>query len=204
MDEKNLKDVILEGYKRRLRHFEMEKKVYDIVIAGDSMAAYLNVHHYFKNVNIMNQGIPGDTTEGLFNRIEYIVKVSPKIIFLNIGSNDLVLLHKTPQEIIDSIIKIINHLKQKLSHIKIYVFNVTPVNEMIKNANQLYIFGRKNEDIQEINHLLSLNIPHSMLINIYDHLIDEHNHLKPSLTYDGIHLNDSGYEIYTTRMKEYL
>jgi len=204
MDEKNLKKVIEDGYKRRIRHFELEKKMYDVVIAGDSMAAYLNTHHYFKNISIMNQGIPGDTTEGLLKRFDYVFKVSPKIIFLNIGSNDLVLLHKKPIEIVESIVYLIQCIKSELNDVKIYLFNVTPINETLEYANHLYIFGRKNEDIIEINHLLNKHIPVDILIDIYHEVIDEHHNLKPSLTNDGIHLNDLGYTIYAQLMKTHL
>jgi lysophospholipase L1-like esterase len=204
MDEKNLKKVIEDGYKRRIRHFELEKKMYDIVIAGDSMAAYLNTHHYFKNISIMNQGIPGDTTEGLMKRLDYVFKVSPKKIFLNIGSNDLVLLHKKPIEIVESIISLIQRIKSELKEVKIYLFNVTPVNETVEYANHLYIFGRKNEDIIEINDLLNKRLPVDMLIDIYHEVVDEHEKLKPSLTNDGIHLNDLGYTIYAQLMKTHL
>lgn len=204
MDEKNLKKVIEDGYKRRIRHFELEKKMYDVVIAGDSMAAYLNTHHYFKNISIMNQGIPGDTTEGLLKRLDYIFKVSPKIIFLNIGSNDLVLLHKKPIEIVESIVYLIQCIKSELNDVKIYLFNVTPINENLEYANHLFIFSRKNEDIIEINQLLEKHIPEDMLIDIYHEVIDEYHNLKPSLTNDGIHLNDLGYTIYAQLMKTHL
>lgn len=204
MDEKNLKKVIEDGYKRRIRHFELEKKMYDVVIAGDSMAAYLNTHHYFKNISMMNQGIPGDTTEGLLKRLDYVFKVSPKIIFLNIGSNDLVLLHKRPIEIVESIVYLIQCIKSELNDVKIYLFNVTPINENLEYANHLFIFGRKNEDIIEINQLLEKHIPEDMLIDIYHEVIDEYHNLKPSLTNDGIHLNDLGYTIYAQLMKTHL
>ena len=204
MDENNLIKVIEEGYKRRIRHFECEKKMYDIVIVGDSMAAYLNTHHYFKNISIMNQGIPGDTTEGLSKRLDYVFKVSPKIIFLNIGSNDLVLLHKKPIEIVESIIYLIQRIKSELKEVKIYLFNVTPINETVEYANHLYIFGRKNEDIIEINDLLNKRLPDDMLIDIYHEVVDEHDKLKTSFTNDGIHLNDLGYAIYTQLMKAHL
>lgn len=204
MDEKQLIHLIKEGYQRRIRHFDMEKKTFDIVIAGDSMAAYLSLHHYFPHVSIMNQGIPGDTTKGLMQRIHLIAKVSPKIVFLNIGSNDLVLLHKKPMEIVESIVNIIHLIKQVLNQVHIYLFNITPVNETVKHANHLYIYGRKNEDIIEINRLLSIHIPTHMLIDIHQHVIDEKNQLDASLTHDGIHLNDLGYDIYTKLMNAYI
>lgn len=168
------------------------------------MAAYLNTHHYFKNISIMNQGIPGDTTEGLLKRLDYVFKVSPKIIFLNIGSNDLVLLHKRPIEIVESIVYLIQCIKSELNDVKIYLFNVTPINENLEYANHLFIFGRKNEDIIEINQLLEKHIPEDMLIDIYHEVIDEYHNLKPSLTNDGIHLNDLGYTIYAQLMKTHL
>jgi lysophospholipase L1-like esterase len=81
---------------------------------------------------------------------------------------------------------------------------VTPINENLEYANHLNIFGRKNEDIIEINHLLDKHIPVDILIDIYHEVIDEYHNLKPSLTNDGIHLNDLGYTIYAQLMKTHL
>ncbi len=44
----------------------------------------------FENNSVVNQGIGSDTTEGLVHRVDSIIRRNPKMIFLNIGINDLI------------------------------------------------------------------------------------------------------------------
>jgi lysophospholipase L1-like esterase len=204
MKQDYLFKIIEEGYKRRIKHFEHEKYLYDIVLAGDSLVAYMNTHQLFPDVSIMNQGIPGDTTKGLYERISYILKVKPKKVFINIGSNDLVILKHQPKTIVNDVQKIINELKRMDPHVSIFLFNITPVNANLEISNHSYISNRSNEDIQEINELIEITFSKDMILNIYDKVIDDHKQLAKKYTTDGIHLNDLGYSIYKTLIEEKL
>jgi lysophospholipase L1-like esterase len=202
MKQDHLFRIIEEGYRRRIKHFEHEKYLYDIVLAGDSLVAYMNTHQLFPDVSIMNQGIPGDTTKGLYERISYILKVKPKKVFINIGSNDLVILKHRPNEIVKDIQKIVNELKSMDPYVSIYLFNITPVNANLEISNHAYISSRSNEDIQEINEIINKNFTSDMILNIYDKVIDDHKQLAKKYTTDGIHLNDLGYSIYKALIEE--
>lgn len=196
MIDKDLLSIIEEGYKRRIKHFEMEKKQYDIVLAGDSLIAFMHVNKLFPNLSIMNQGISGDTTKGLHERIKYIVKVTPKKVFINIGSNDLVILKHTPEEVVYAIKNIMQELYKHIENLEVYIFNITPVNPDLKISNHAFIFGRTNQDIDKINELISQEFDKNIIINIHDLVIDKNKKLAEKYTTDGIHFNDSGYEIF--------
>lgn len=202
MDPNHLIKVIDEGYKRRVKHFDLETKTYDIVMIGDSMIAYMNIKKYFPNQSVMNQGIAGDTTEGLLNRLTYVKRVKPKKIIISIGSNDLVLLNKEPIDIAKSIEIIYVKLKEDNPNTNVFLCNITPINDQLEISNKTYIFNRKNEDIDKINKNLENRFSKKIIIDVYSSLIDSNNQLEEAYTTDGIHLNEKGYDIFTTTLKE--
>jgi len=204
MIDKDLLSIIEEGYKRRIKHFEMEKNKYDIVLAGDSLIAFMPVNKLFPNLSIMNQGISGDTTKGLHERIKYIIKVPPKKVFINIGSNDLVILNSRPMMIVQNIMNIVDDIKQENDKIEVFIFTVTPVNPDLKISNQNFIFGRTNEDIRHINELIYQTFDKNIILNIHDLVVDDKMKLAEKYTSDGIHFNDLGYTIYQSLIQNKL
>lgn len=202
MDNKDLIKTIKDGYERRIKHFELEKKTYDCVIVGDSMVAYMHTKKFFPHTSIMNQGIAGDTTQGLSKRLHYIKKVQPKTIFISIGSNDLVLLKSNPDEVAKSIFQCYQNIKTQNPHATIYVFNITPVNDTLETSNHVYISHRNNKDIITINKKLTELLDETVLIDVYHRLVDQNHLLDKQYTQDGIHLNEKGYQLYTNKMME--
>lgn len=204
MIDKDLLSIIEEGYKRRIKHFEMEKNKYDIVLAGDSLIAFMHVNKLFPNLSIMNQGISGDTTKGLHERVKYIIKVAPKRVFINIGSNDLAILNRRPMMIVQNIKNIVDDIKKENDKFEVFIFTVTPVNPDLKISNQSFIFGRTNEDIRHINELIYQTFDKNIILNIHDLVVDEKMKLAEKYTTDGIHFNDLGYTIYQSLIQNKL
>lgn len=204
MERQTLFDIIEEGYKRRIKHFKAENRSYEVVLVGDSMIAFLNTRQFFPQISIMNQGISGDTTQGLYERLEFIYLVKPKKVFINIGSNDLVILKKSPEEIVNSIENITDQIENNLPEAHIFLMNVAPVNANLDISNHEFISGRKNEDIRTINRLLLESSLKDKIINIHDLVVNSNLELDKKYTTDGIHLNEEGYLIYQKLILEKL
>ena len=197
-----LKETILKDYQRRIKLYHENKEIYQVVFAGDSLFGFMNIKKYFKDLKIHNQGIPGDTTVGLLNRIDEIILKQPEIVCISIGSNDLVLLDASIDDIVSRILKIYHQLLSMNPKLKVYVLTITPVLSGHAISNESYIANRKNEDIIKINQALKNHIGPTNIIDPYFDLATKNNTLNINYTTDGIHLNDLGYQIYSDHMKK--
>jgi len=198
-DQTLMKAIIKADYTRRVKTFRalpIEGK--DIMI-GDSMIAYLNLNHVGFS-DWINMGIAGDTTEGVLDRLDAVMRQQPKRVILSIGSNDLVLTDFTLDEIIEHIKKIVEILS---AHSTVYLLTLTPVNERDPKAIQAYIAGRKNQDIFTINQKL-ISIFSTQVIDTCTPLLNHENRLHLDYSKDGIHLNEEGYKNFIKTIKNAL
>lgn len=188
-----IKAIIEADYQRHIKRFDASFETSDILFLGDSMMAYaplkkMNLSH------LINQGIPGDTTIGVIKRLSYVYKAKPKIVFLHIGSNDLVLSNLSKNEIIENIQKIILELKN--NGIFVYLLSITPILSNHQKTNQTYVKKRSNEEIDGLNEKLRILRGVNQYIDVNSALKDDQNQLHEQYTTDGVHLNQSGYDIF--------
>ena len=190
-DQTLMKAIIKADYTRRVKTFRalpIEGK--DIMI-GDSMIAYLNLNHVGFS-DWINMGIAGDTTDGVLDRLDAVIRQRPSKVVLSIGTNDLVLTSYTTDEIINNIKRISDILS---SYAAVYLLTLTPVNERDPKAVHAYIAGRKNKDIFEINEKLKDHFSRQ-LIDTCTPLLNQENRLDLAYSKDGIHLNEEGYKVF--------
>lgn len=203
-----LRQMIAKTSSKVLEKFQVElsKTNYDYLFLGDSMIEYLNLESYFGDINAINRGIAGATTKFINDNIDTIISnINPKTIFLSVGSNDLVLLEATPDETASNVINLIDKLRDLFPNAKINYLSTTPViNEDHKLYKKIYIAGRTNDELKRVNELVFNNKNNSYnFINLFDSVLKD-NYLNEDLTYDGIHLNKNGYEIYTEILKKHM
>lgn len=198
-DQSVMKKIIEEDYMRRVKTFRALPIEDKNVILGDSLVAYLNHRLYHLN-DWVNMGIAGDTTVGVLNRLDAVIRLKPRKVILSIGSNNLVLTDLTIDESIDQILEIVSTL-QEFSDV--YVLSITPVNSKTKLAKELYIAGRTNDDVNQMNQKLKLKLKNHY-IDIASALKDQDGLLREELTTDGIHLNHEGYIIMIEKLSTIL
>jgi acyl-CoA thioesterase-1 len=170
-----------------------EEKV-KIVAMGDSLTAGydLNLDESYPkqlekkllennfNVQIINVGISGETTAGLFERIEFIKKQNPEIILITIGGNDaLRALPVTETE--KNILKIVQSLKEVVDKEKIFLMQIqAPANLGIAYTRQF--------------NSLYQNIVSREKINLVPFVVPEVFTNSNLMQNDGIHPNAEGYK----------
>ena len=197
-----VKALIEKDYQLKIKKFEKDANHYPHILIGDSMAAYLNLHAFGLD-DFMNQGIAGDTTIGVLNRIHLVTDRNPKYVWLNIGSNDIVLTDLTAKQTVDHILDIKQHIESK-THAKVFIFSMTPVLRDHQVSKMIYIGSRDNTQLKQINDVLSSKLSEESYINIYDQFIDSEGNLNVDYTTDGIHLNIKGYTVYVSEIKKRL
>lgn len=199
-------DNYLSHYAERVEQFQSEKKIgkKDIVLLGNSLTE--NGGDWGKRFNrkhVRNRGIIGDNTEGVLNRLQEITQGEPKQLILTIGINDLsqglnlyTLLENTE--------KIITTVQKESPNTKISLQSLLPINE---EKCWYRLMKGKTKTIIAYNAMLrELAEKHQLtFIPAYSLFLEEGtDQLKGSLTRDGLHLNEEGYQIWSEFLKPYL
>ena len=98
----------------------------DIIFIGNSITDGGEWHELFNNPHVKNRGISGDTTQGVFDRLDAIVNGQPAKIFLMIGINNVP--QNEPADTIAAGIRlIVQKIKQVSPETQIYVQSLLPV-----------------------------------------------------------------------------
>ncbi|MBL6649681.1 MAG: GDSL family lipase [Flavobacteriaceae bacterium] len=181
--KKNYKKVI-EEFKEKPLNFN------DIVFLGNSITAEGENWSERLNIpNIKNRGIGGDTTDGVLARLDEIIYFKPKAVFLLIGINDLWNKPQTEssiKKIGNNVHKIANNIYEKSPESNIYVQTVIPVKKEIYK-----------DQIISLNKIIKNNATKSKVytvIDLYSLFVNDSGLIINELTYDGVHLNEKGYD----------
>ncbi|WP_162140103.1 GDSL-type esterase/lipase family protein [Haploplasma axanthum] len=195
-----LEAVMKSDYVRSVKLFEQEKiSERSIVLLGDSIIKYWPFDKFYSNLNIINRGIPGDTSLGVLQRLEQIIKIKPSVVIISVGSNDLVRLDSNINDIAKRIIDIKHTLEREVEDLSAYVVSITPVLRDHVVTNKAYMQTRTNEMINAINNELKNFIE---VIDVSSALKDESGSLKLEYTTDGLHLTNQGYQVYSRIISE--
>lgn len=182
-------------YMQKFSQFKMLDSK-DIVMLGDSITDR-GVWSDLLKEQVSNRGINGDTTYGLYTRINYIG--SPKIVFLMIGINDI-FLNVPTNDIFSNYKKIVETLLKK--NINVYIESVL----YIGNKFDKKIYEVTNNRVQELNTLLSGYASRTMNVTFIDLnlILSKNKILKYEYTNDGIHLLGNAYVLWAEKIEQIL
>lgn len=186
-------------YSERLEHFKTDPiSKEDFVFLGNSITAGTDWSRLLDLPKAKNRGISGDITFGVLDRLSEIITANPRKIFILIGINDIS--KGIPDSLILRNYKRMIHRIREGSKSKIYFYTLLPVNNSMNTTNK---HGGKDAHITWLNNeLKKLAGKRVTVIDLYPHFTDQENRLKESLTYDGLHLNDAGYQEWARILKE--
>ncbi len=176
----------------------LPKKEGKIVMLGNSLTAECEWAELLDNQDIINRGIIGDGTDDILNRLDDVIAMKPKKVFLLVGVNDL--MFHPPQYIIENYEKIVLHVRAGTPKTQLYLEAILPIH------NDLRRTGMKNEDIRTVNEGIKRIAEKEGLIYIDTHtpFTNKEGALKTELSLDGVHLNGEGYLIFKEILKKYV
>ncbi len=174
----------------------------DIVFLGNSITDICEWAELLNNPNIKNRGISGDIAQGVYDRLDPIIKGAPSKIFFMIGIND-VSHDVSADSIVRAIAKVCTKIQTETPETKLYIQSVLPVNP---DFGKFLGATKRGDVVIDINNGLQElckkeEIPY---IDIYSHLVTPTGKLKPELSNDGLHLLANGYLIWKSILKNYL
>lgn len=176
-----------------------------IVFFGDSLTDFFPIHEFFPNHVMYNRGIAADTTSQLLERMDNVIALQPKTLFLQIGTNDLGK-GKKPAYIVKNIQRIVERLQKEVPGIQIYVISLYPISRVRKISSIITCGSRTNKAILKTNALLqetckTLAVP---FINVHPQLTDAKGRFAHAYTVEGLHLSGKGYEVIAAALRPYI
>lgn len=175
-----------------------------IIFLGDSITHRYDLKKYYDNKNIINQGIEGNTTKDVLERLQTgVYDYNVKKVILLIGTNDI----GNQEDPIENIKLIINKIKSHDNSIEIIVESIYPINNTKNSKIKKDVVGtRNNEKIKETNKKIKeickeKNITY---VNVYEELTDKNGNLKLEYTVEGLHISDEGYKKITNVLSKYV
>lgn len=174
----------------------------DIVFIGNSITNGAEWNELFPRKRVKNRGISGDTSEGVYDRLDPVVKGKPAKIFILIGINDISRGIEV-ETIVQNMKRIVEKIQTELPKTKIYIQSILPVNPdfgMFKGHQKPQLIKEINQQYQNIAKEYKVNY-----INLYPHFLEEGtDRMNEKYTNDGLHLLGEGYLLWSEIIKQYL
>lgn len=162
------------------------------VMVGDSITEGA-ANHPSLFPGIFNRGISGDTTIGVVHRLPQLLSEKPGHVILLIGTNNLGWGTKQAiSRIVPDLVGIVNAVKA--SGASVTLQTILPVNRafpLAAHRDPAHIIAQ-NIAIMNIGKVLGCRV-----VDLFSSFVDNQGALKPALTFDGLHINDDGYRLWS-------
>lgn len=189
-------------YVKRVEYFsKLPVQKNPVVFLGNSITEVGQWQEVTAIPNVINRGISGDNSFGVFHRLDAILALKPKKIFLLIGVNDIK--RGTPLAIIaNNYERIIKKVTRESPGTRLYLQSVLPVCEPMLAS--IYDNIRNNKIISLNVMLKELAEKHRLpYVDLYHNLfMDENGQLIKTLSTDGLHLQPEAYILWAAYLKQ--
>lgn len=175
------------------------------VLAGDSIALWFPPELLPPETTWLNQGISGETTEGLYKRLKLLDDTNPDAIFIIIGINDLIRGFED-NAILDNYWQIIRDIRQHHPNTEIVVQSILPhSSENATWEGRDRLLEIPNDRIRELNRELEqlATAEGAKYLHLFPLFTDDEGNLDLDFTTDGLHLNERGYLVWRSALQLY-
>ena len=186
-------------YHAKTSIYPLYTKERKIVMLGSSLTDNANWDELLDRSDIANRGIGGDVSEGMLERMNYVINVKPQICFIESGINDIAK-GFSDEIILENLNSIIDILEEN---------NIIPVLNtvsFITSESESKRRVSRNKNIKRLNDKI-IHLAQEKNISIIDlnTYISKNNALMPEFAIDDrIHLSDLTYEIWTAEIQRIL
>lgn len=189
-----------------------------IVFVGSSLMEIFPIEKFQakKELNlplhIYNRGVRATTTEDLLEFLGTLIfDLNPSKIFMNIGTNDIGF-GFSEDKTLANYQAILNKIKEKLPNAEVYVMKFYPINVVDEFTDPRsgekgrFSDQRTNENLAEMSDKIGQLAKKAgyQYIDAKAHLADSTGNLRKELSFDGVHMLPTGYEIVLDNLMPYL
>ena len=160
-----------------------------VVFLGDSITDFCDLGHYYPGLNAVNEGISGQTTGEILDRMERSVYArEPDAVVVLAGINDLFLGYGRDQ-VLQNLLAIVQGIRQRLPGSAVLVQSLYPVGPDRDPA------GTVTADVKAINGQLEQLAGQYgyRYVDLFGALSTEDGFLDMAYSDDELHPNDAGY-----------
>jgi len=175
------------------------------VLMGDSISLWFPPSLLPRDRSWLNQGISGEISSGLLKRLDLIDGTDPEVILVMIGINDLIQDVNTAT-LLANYGLILDTLQDSHPQADLVVQSILPHAEGAATwEGKARLLEIPNSDIRDLNRSLEAIAEDysAQYLDLYPLFADANGDLRPELTTDGLHLNDSGYLVWSTALQIY-
>ncbi|MEL6128742.1 MAG: GDSL-type esterase/lipase family protein [Cyanobacteria bacterium J06627_3] len=163
------------------------------VVVGDSLSMWLPPEMLPRDRFWLNQGISGDTTGGILQRLSAFANTNPDTIHLMAGVNDLKN-GASDREILTNLHQIMARLRQQHPTARVVVHSILPTRwENIPSQRVRSL----NTQIAQLTDYHQLDY-----LDLHPSFSNDTGNLRQELTTDGLHLNRLGYQVWQLAILE--
>ncbi|MCC6549263.1 MAG: GDSL family lipase [Ignavibacteriaceae bacterium] len=173
-----------------------KKKQADVVFLGNSITKGVSWSELLGRENVVGRGIPSDVIEGFLSRLESVINLRPKIVFIMGGINDIY--NWVPVDTISAqYIQLVTELREK--GIRVVVQSTLYVSPRWPNS------ADRNREVEKLNSTMQSWCKQNGLefLDLNPDL-SKNKFLRDELTYDGIHLKAEGYRLWGREIEKLL
>jgi lysophospholipase L1-like esterase len=181
------------------------------IVLGDSLSLWLPSQGLPPRFTWLNQGLSGDTLEGLRRRIGAIASTQPRLILVMAGANDL-LKQRGDDEILQQYEQLLIELRAQHPEAKIVVQSILPHGSARLIREQRgqrsapewaeRLIAIPNQRIRDLNQQLqtmTLALD-GQYLDLHSVFCDEAGDLRDDLSSDGLHLSPAGYTLWQSQL----
>lgn len=173
------------------------------ILAGDSISLWFPANMLPPGRYWLNQGISGETTEGLLKRLPLLDRTQPDAIFVMIGINDLIR-GLADETILNNLRAIIQDLRTVHSNAHIVIQSILPHSGAKSTwEGRERLLQIPNQRIRSLNEQLAvIAIEEGVkFLDLYPLFADSQGNLRLDLTTDGLHLSERGYLVWRSALQ---
>lgn len=191
------------------------------ILLGDSLSLWFPTNLLPTDRTWLNQGISGETSYGVLQRLKLLDKTNPQTIFLMIGINDLIR-GVSGETVLSNQREIVRYLKQVHPDTRIVMQSILPhggdrtlkqygvaSSGDFKGQTQVPVWVERlphlpNSLIRTLNQRLALIAQEegADFLDLHPLFIDEQGNLQEKFTTDGLHLSPEGYQVWRSQLQK--
>lgn len=171
-----------------------------VMMLGDSQTALCEWQELLgDSARVLNRGISGDYVDGVWARLDEVLRHKPLKIFLLVGVNDL-FFGKKPEAVEARYREIVQKIRRESPDSELILQSVLPLNGGMRSL------PAGNAEIQALNaRIVQIAKDYALpYVDLYSQLTDASGNLSTRFTDDGIHLNGTGYLVWKKEIETYL
>lgn len=189
------KDLIAEF---ELEDSDIETQDASVIFVGSSSIRGWKIRESFPEIPALNRGMGGaELSDLIFFLDETVLKYDPKIVVVYAGEND-VAGGKSPKTVLDDYHFFVDKITDRLAEVAIVYISIKPTPSKWKHWPKMRQANELVRAYSELN-------PNLHFVDIGEKMLGETNKVQDHLyANDGIHLSESGYQMWTENLRELL